>query len=440
MGFRVIMKPLLLIFSAAVLLCGGAVSAHAGEDDVKPQKTKSGWSVAPMPTASYTSDTGLQLGALAEIYNYGDGRDYPVYRQKIYLDFGWATKGSTYGHVFFDAPSIFPGIRMTAAATYKVSKMYPFYGFNGLAAPYDETLDFQDGKQTGWYNTNRTSLRLLTDWEGVIRGPLKWNAGVTFWSIRFHELDAKLPAAHMNLFREYQNVGLIGKREAEGGKHLEFKAGLSWDSRDFEPAPRRGIWAEAYFIGSPDLFKTGFAYLKFAAHWRHYVPIVFDKLTFAYHLAYQGTVAGEAPFYMQTNIATNYLKQVDYDGLGSYNSVRGTLYNRLVGAGYAWANIELRYSFPSFDWLGVNWRFGVHPLLDLGKVVQPYRLQQQMDTELMNVSLLYSHTQDQLHVCAGAGAKLAVDYNFILSAEWARSFNRQQDGPPTLTLGVNYIF
>src|SRR5574344_1077604 len=88
-------------------------------------------------------------------------------------------------------------------------------------------------------------------------------------------------------------------------------------------------------VGRPEKFSStgkgvwGGGYLKLAAHWRQYLPLVSDRLVLAYHLAYQGTLAGETPFYMLPVIYTLYLRQTGSEGLGGLNTVRGLIQNRL---------------------------------------------------------------------------------------------------------------
>jgi outer membrane protein assembly factor BamA len=226
---------------------------------------------------------------------------------------------------------------------------------------------------------------------------------------------------------------------------MEFKFGLMYDTRDHEAAPSRGIWAEAVAYGSPDMFQRAADYIKLAAHFRHYVPLAGDKLVFAYHLAYQGTVAGDVPFYMQSNITTPYLRQVNSEGLGSINTVRGMLYNRVVGDGIAWANAELRLRIVSFNFIKQQWYVALNPFFDAGAVVQPFRLERMKEVwnDVWNPdeerARIYSGLDERLHMSAGLGAKLVMNRNFIVSVEWAKPFARQ-DGTNGLNIGLNYIF
>ena len=54
--------------------------------DTKKQIVKKGWNFAPFPSIGYNSDTGFQIGALCEIFDYGDGSTYPGYRHKFNVD------------------------------------------------------------------------------------------------------------------------------------------------------------------------------------------------------------------------------------------------------------------------------------------------------------------------------------------------------------------
>ena len=47
---------------------------------------KTGWSFGGVPAIAYDTDTGFKYGALANIYNYGDGFTYPEYLYSIYVE------------------------------------------------------------------------------------------------------------------------------------------------------------------------------------------------------------------------------------------------------------------------------------------------------------------------------------------------------------------
>ena len=454
----------------------------------KKQTIKKGWNFAPFPSIGYNSDTGFQIGALCEIFDYGDGSTYPAYKHKFNIDLSWTTKDQVKLHFFYDSKYLIPKVRLTFAATYILAQMYPFMGFNGSASPYYQ--DLASGKKqmnrVAMYNVRRNSMRIMADFQGnITSNKFRWAAGISYWWYDIQDITLKKKGSYAydstfannylttqginspSLWQLYQRAGLIHANEAHGGHHLELKAGLVYDSREHEADPSRGIWAEVYAYGSPDILngrgKDGYHYLKLAAHFRHYVPVWKDKITFAYHLAYQGKLAGNAPYYTLQNINTLYLRQIISDGLGSINTVRGVPYNSVIGDGYAWANIEMRFKLVSFRFIKQNFYLATNPFFDMGACVQPYRLDEMKsvlnNNELSQAekNLIYTGQKEKLHMSAGIGLKLAMNRNFILSAEVAVPLNTKiytntdlnvpvselkmkSSYKPGVNIGLNYIF
>ena len=60
----------------------------------KKQTIKKGWNFAPFPSVGYNSDTGFQIGALCEIFDYGDGSTYPAYKHKFNFDMRRKLRGN----------------------------------------------------------------------------------------------------------------------------------------------------------------------------------------------------------------------------------------------------------------------------------------------------------------------------------------------------------
>jgi len=494
------MRKFFALALAAIMFVSFDASAEPKKDEKKgttqttekKQTVKKGWNFAPFPSIGYNSDTGFQIGALCEIFDYGDGSTYPGYRHKFNVDLSWTTKDQVKLHFFYDSKYLIPKVRLTFAATYILAQMYPFMGFNGAASPY--YTDLASGKKqmnrVAMYNVKRNSMRIMADFQGEILPNFRWAAGLSYWWYDVQDISLKkkgnpaydiiandyLKAQGINsasLWQLYQRAGLIRANEAHGGHHLELKAGLVYDSREHEADPSRGIWAELYAYGSPDILngrgKDGYHYLKLAAHFRHYVPVWKDKITFAYHVAYQGKLAGNAPFYTLQNINTLYLRQIISDGLGSINTVRGVPYNSVIGDGYAWANVEMRFKIVSFRFIKQNFYLATNPFFDMGACVQGYRLDEMkqiretgktLDGETLTnaeQNLIYTGEPRKLHMSAGVGLKLAMNRNFILSAEVAVPLNTKvytntnlnvpvselkmkSSYKPGVNIGLNYIF
>ena len=465
--------------------------------DTKKQAVKKGWTIVPSPSLGYDSDTGFQIGAMCDFSDYGDGTIYPSYKHRAFINCSWTTRNQIKLHFFGDTKHLIPNVRLTSVVTYILSLMYPFKGFNGVA-PYFDHLESgrQQKHRLAMYDVQRDMLRAIFDFQGnIYTNKFRWAAGISYWWFRDQDLTLKkrgrlaydsvvantylqnMDVHSPSLWRLYQRAGLINPDEIGGGHHIELKAGLVFDSREHEADPTRGIWAELYAYGSPDILngrgKNGYHYLKLAARFRQYVPLMDDKIVFAYHLAYQGKLAGHAPYYTLQNINAIFLNQLISDGLGSITTIRGVPYNSVIGDGYAWANFEMRFKVLSLRFLGQNFYLGTNPFFDLGACVQEFRLdrmialreqheidkQRGVKTQFTDgeMNLIYTDRPMKLHLSVGIGFKVVMNRNFVLSAEFGIPLNTviydnkdlnvdvkdlvlKQSYRPGINIGMNYIF
>ncbi|HIW97861.1 MAG TPA: BamA/TamA family outer membrane protein [Candidatus Tidjanibacter gallistercoris] len=401
---------------------------------------KTGFSFTPIPALSYSSDLGFQLGAILDAYWFGDGSSYPKYMHKFTAEACYFTKGSGIYYLFYDSEYLLHGLRLTASASYLPNTMMAFYGFNGYSAPYLRS------KNAGFYAVDRNLFRIMGDLQGRIAGPLGWAAGAAFFHYDTGRIRVERYAGETTLYDLYRRYGLIREDESGGGSHIELRAGLVYDTRDHEPDPSCGLYADLLLYGAPDIIdRRGYGYMKAAVSFRHYVPVIRGRLVFAYRLCWQGTVAGNPPFYVQQNYATLFLKQINSDILGGAISLRGILYNRVVGDGMAWANAELRLRLFDFRLFGQEWYLTANPFFDMGIVTAPYRMEA-MRAVAADPTIaedlrrtIYSGEEERPHMSAGLGIKIVMNRNLVLSVEYGIPFDRR-DGTNGLYLNMNYLF
>ena len=437
------MKKMIL---AAALLAGCLFPAHSQE------VAKTGLNFGPLPAIGYSSDLGWHYGALTDIYWYGDGSKYPDYVWKANVEASWYSKGNAVYHGFFDSKYLIPGVRVSADISYFGNKTDNFYGFNGASSSYIKDLDkIVDG--TGFYLMRRDIFRTMLMLQGQFGDSnFGWAGGITYWNIKTgHAQNKDLTDGTTSLYDLYVATGIIPEAEKNGGQHLEFKAGVVYDTRDHENNPTRGTNIEAYIYGSPDIISHhDNNYLKFAVHFKQFVPIT-DRLVFGGHLAYQGSIFGHAPSYMMQTIQTINLKQIRPEGLGSTCTVRGTVYNRIQGDSYAWLNTELRWTFAKFRWINQNWGLAVNPFFDAGMVVKPYNLDIQKNAKVSGkisvggsdyelAKLLYSGNAEKLHMSAGAGLHVIMNQNFNIAFEFGKCLDPNDGQGLGINVGLNYIF
>jgi len=452
----------ILMFTVLLAL---TLSAFAQEQE---KEIKKGWSFGVLPTATLSADNGFQAGAFGDVYYYGDGSTYPDPLHKISWEGSYFTKSHRMRlYLAYDSKYLIPGMRVNASVTYMNDPLYSFWGFNGPAS-WDSgvTESFTSVNYALWGNRNltpninyygmsRRMLRVLANFQGHITDHLNWAAGVNFWDWQLGAMkdnsETKYDTA-ITLYEYYKGIGAIKTDEADGGKALEFNAGLVFDTRDIEAAPNRGIWAEAYLNGNVLDHK----YLKACTYFRHYIriPVGFIKAgdpVFAYRLAWQQTIAGETPFYMIQNNPLLVQRNMISEGFGSSNTIRGLRENRILSEGMAWANTELRVKLVNFKLFNQFFYVAVNPFFDAGIITKPYRadvLNKVIDDPaLLTISgytggsTIYNPDNiKKLIYSGGIGLKLAMNQNFIISAEFAKCFTQGLDAGLWLGIGINYQF
>ena len=98
---------------------------------------KTGYNYGPLPAVAFDADKGFQLGALLNIYDFGDGSTYPNTRQQWYFEASFFTKGSQLFVVSYDNKFLIPGVRWSSTFTLTNEKAMDFYGFNGYMSYFD---------------------------------------------------------------------------------------------------------------------------------------------------------------------------------------------------------------------------------------------------------------------------------------------------------------
>ena len=500
------MKRIFLFIFVAVL----AMSMQAAKKDKVQvtdslgRKVKTGWNFGALPSVAFDADLGFQGGALANIYYYGDGSQYPEYIHSIYAEAAYTTKNYGIFRINYDSKYLIPNHRLTLDMTYQPDAMCDFYGYNGYQSIYNQDLhkwkkdqskmgDPAEYQSRAFYKYKRDLFRFAADMEGTIYKNIKWNAGLGVLGYMIdecdidmlngkNEFDPSLPLADqkaMNdnvegLYEKYVKWGIIDQAEAHGGWHPYLRAGLTYDSRDQRTCPTKGIYADAFFTYTAafgEQAAAGYNHLQFNFNFRHYVPVYRDRVTFAYRIGTQNNIAGKSPFYMNTYLNTLFIQRVMYEGLGGANSLRGIMRNRILANGFAYANVELRTKVAKFDIGKQHFYIGLAPFFDLGVITQPYELDEQAIKEayvkdyvetaaniIMGKDAVMPLSYDKYfavdedmnldqskvylpHMAAGVGLKVAMNENFVLSVDWAMALDKQDNAKwANFYIKMGYLF
>ncbi len=405
---------------------------------------KSGWSVGAVPAISYNSDTGFQYGIIVNLFNYGDGTIYPDYLYSIYTEWSRTTKGSGTNKLFFDSKYLLPwNIRITSELSYLTEQALPFYGFNGYESVYHPAWENDASSQyitRVFYRHDRKLTRLLTNFQRRLgTDKLRWIAGFGVWNTSADTVDiTKLNKGKSasealpdtaGLYSRYVSEGYIPSNEAHGGMTNFVKLGLVYDSRDNEPNPMKGIWTEALLTVVPKFLGSDFSYTQLTITHRQYFTIIPRDLSFAYRLGYQGILSGHIPFFMLPFYQSSYKTE---EGLGGSKSLRGILKNRIVGKSIVFGNLEFRWKFYRTVIMGQNIYLALNTFLDGGRVLQEYGNQTYQESAS-------NEPEEKLHLSYGAGLRIALNENFIVSADYGIAAD-PQDGTSGLYIGLGYLY
>lgn len=520
-------------------VCTGAADAKGKQK--KPKKEpiyneqgqiiKTGLNFGPLPAVAYDADKGFQLGAILNIYQYGDGSTYPNYFNRWYFEASYFTKGSMLFQIQHDNKNLIPGVRWSTSASYNIDKAFDFYGFNGFQGYYDyERMGLKNDKKAikggaapdpsiyrynPYYRFNKSTLYAKSDFIGHITKNFYWEVGYHFrWyhqdmidrtSINkkknWYDTFPSGPDTFANakqedmrdftdtrdymptLFELYQDWGLIDKGEIynKKGKPNMFdssiRLGLMYDTRDKEGAPTKGIWAEAHAIIAPKWLGSSNSYYRYAATFRHYVPIVKnDVLTFAYRISYEGNFGKDAPYYALP-FNTMIGNESDKDGFGSYRTTRGVLRTRVVGLDQMLWTAEFRYKFVEFKLWKQNMAFSLTAFTDGSMVTRgidmtfkgeqanfaSYKAYMEGRYADMSATMQEKYykvidcgengkvhsLKEMPHASFGLGLRFIMNTNFIVAFEYglptSRFFKKtnpyyMQDGGGAFYINLGYLF
>ena len=455
---------------------GGVLGGDANQDSATPSKkeiVKTGYNFGPLPAVAFDADKGFQLGALLNIYDFGDGSTYPNPRQQWYFEASFFTKGSQLYTVSYDNRFSIPGVRLSSTFTLTNDKAMDFYGFNGYMSYFNHELvalgkdkeNLDNYIYTPKYRINRVAMLFKTDLTGNI-----WNNKL-FWEAGYHlsyfkqgainrekinknkDEEKMFPDSEPTLFEQYRNWGIISDEEAEGGLNSTIRAGLLFDTRDKEGAPSRGIWAEAHLTAAPKWLGTKIPFYKYSATFRQYVPIIDnDILTFAYRLNYEGTIGEDAPYYVLPYI-TVMGASYDRDGMGGYRTIRGLMRNRVQGLDMASYNAEIRWRFVNFTLWKQNIAFGLNAFSDGTMVTRNFDMSFKGDEKYRKEYDEYmaqtgNRTADRPHITVGGGLRFIMNQNFIVAFEYGLPISKfssdpyikNQDGNGAFYINTGFLF
>jgi hypothetical protein len=417
----------------------GLAAKQRLSDEDYARKEEGGY-VTGVPLFSYDPNFGVGLGARA--YYYYDGhKDDPLFAYTPYLHrvFGqvFATTGGAQDHVIdYDAPA-FPSAdyRLRATLEFEAASDWPYFGtgtrsmaplsfpgapgqtFSKMSNYTNATSAIQPNGTTyaryNLYDFQRPVLQLAIE-ENLLGGVLRSLVGVNIAYVHLrdytgesvptsardsngHTIDAT--EAPTLLATDCASGRLLG---CGGGWDNVLRLALSIDTRDFEPDPNSGVYAELSGEYGTKALASQYQYMRLMLSVRgFYSPIPrYADLVLAVRGMYEMQTTG-TPFFSQSLLP---FIDDDHAGLGGVKTMRGYAQNRFVGPFIALTNYEVRWTFLKFRVLRQGVALIAVPFVDMGRVFD----------DLGQTTLAgWKRSQGAgLHIAWNEATILTVDYGF----------------------------
>jgi Omp85 superfamily domain len=380
---------------------------------------RDGFYLTAMPAIGFDTDTGLNLGAFAELYWNGSPTDpyfrSTPYRHKVFIGAVGSTKGRTQAFVATDSPYVFEtpyriqsnaGVEENSAARYfgvgneamerlflppvpgTSIPMRRFETYRGFEKEKDKAWPAQPGGSSGEQGLTYTKFdqyqmrrwygrfQLERDTFGGIVRPL---VGLQLSYVDVSDYSGKsLRANDFGGSGEVEAVQLPTRLRTDCDRGRVVGCGDGWDNLlklgvvvdtlDFEPDPRNGIFAQVITELSTQLLGSRFNYGRVATDLRGYWSPIPDRadLVLVGRLLFQYQW-DRVPFYSLNNYP-DAIDIRDLQGLGGRRTVRGYTQDRFVGPLATAVNLEARWTFSEFDLFHQHIELALNPFFDAGRV------------------------------------------------------------------------
>ncbi len=368
-------------------------------DDDLARKREGGYFTG-LPLANYDHDVGFGFGA--RVYYFDNGKRteprfaYVPYEQRIFAQGYASTGGLQYHWLDYDSPHFLGSLfRVRASFEFQQNIAQNYFGvgtrsmqplsFPGSpesfahASEYDARLRTvqADGSTYALYDKyfgRRPQLAFAAE-RHLLGGLVRALFGLGFSNTAIRQYSGKVtdadgaggtvqaPEAPTRLSLDCAARRIVG---CDGGWDNVLRLGLSLDTRDFEPDPNSGIYAELSTEYGLRGLGSNYAYARVMGSVRGFyspIPKLADLVVATrglYEVQTQGT-----PFFSMSNLP---FIDDNHTGLGGFRSLRGFKDSRFVGPVIVLANLELRWTFVRFKALAQSFGLMAVPFMDIGRV------------------------------------------------------------------------
>ena len=400
------------------------------------EKIQNKYSFGLLPALAFSSDKGFGYGLIFQIDDKREEKFKPYYSShRIVLQ--RSTKGIADYSYRFDSKYFLPNqMRITLKSKYVSSILQPFHGFGGAQTKYLSAYKDSSGatnfRGKFYYKYDKRFYRIDAILQGsIVENKMRWLGGITLLSTNIDTINyddfkkEELDSPEQTLLAKLVRVGIIDPETFNGGSEHSIITGLIWDSRDNESTASKGIWSEILLRWVPRAIGNNFSYVALTGTHRQYLSIN-KKLTFAYRLSGRLMSAG-APFFTISQQDGSFEVA---EGLGGSKTIRGILFNRIIGRNIAYANFELRYKIRNLFSDGFVALLLFH---DAGRSFDSVLEELPVGDE--------GDESDVLHRTLGTGIRVAMNSTFIIRLDIGGALDSSIDGDGIkIYIGLDWLF
>lgn len=381
-----------------VLLATSARADPLSKEDLA-RKNENGYFTG-LPLFAYSTDIGFGGGARAYYYWNGVRTDQRFavtpYLHRVFLQAFVSTRGIQFHWLDYDAPKIFDtAYRVRSQLIFARNINSNYFGLGNaalrpLAFPgepgttYDNYADYSAAQQRVVGGTTYAKYdqydQLRPLWIASVErnfagDKVRLLGGLGFSWARIEDYTGKqvdalddngnettATMATTRLRMDCDAGRLVG---CDGGRENFFRFGISYDTRDFEPDPNRGVFIDVALDAATVALGSEYDYLRLLGAARGYWSPFPDNADLV--LAGRGLLQLQTkgvPFYSANSLP---FTEDFRNGLGGHRTLRGYKQDRFVGRTMAALNAEIRWTFHRGRWLRQQWGLMLVPFFDVGR-------------------------------------------------------------------------
>ncbi|MBS1651895.1 MAG: BamA/TamA family outer membrane protein [Bacteroidetes bacterium] len=351
--------------------------------EIELKNKKENFYVVGIPNLSSDPINGFGAGIDGSVFYNGKRSDpffpYTPYRMQLNIGAFITTKLQKLLYAKIDVPYIFnTKWRLRAIIGYGMNPNYLYFGtgettLNGLAYYQNNTSNYINNVNYNDYENSLTGKK--SDYNTYTEEGYFFNPTIekSYMQGRLrvllgYEIDAFNYTSPLNdssmLAKDFYGKKILGFTK----NFVSFAiAGITYDTRDLEADPSKGIFSEITNCLSLKAIGSQYNFNKFYFHFNLYQPLFhnyFKRLTFAARFGI-GVLNGSAPF---SEYQGQWSSETYITALGGGLSLRGYKQNRFIANVVDYANAEIRWRFLHFNFLKQSLAFSAVPFFDAGGV------------------------------------------------------------------------